>query len=500
MRRRRWRSAWWLVVLAWLAALAPGLLLTRTVHATESPFDEIRAKAKKGSVKKKRKTRKRRKRPPPPKPPIDEVPPPTDAPEPTPEPDTVTESEYEEESEAQGPLRLELQGFVMSRYLAAREDSDAGLYGIMPSSSARRAFFEANLQPRVKALDERLALMADASLYIATRAPKALVLVNEAYVDWRVAQAVRLLAGRRRLVWGSGLAANPTDLLSPPKNPMDVDQQRMGAFLLPMVDVTLGPVTFSALASPPTTTNRHAVPDHLAFDESLVAARLYALILDIDTNLIYYHDFGRDLDHVGFSVSYILGDMYELHAEGLAHVQESTPLMLAPMAICGSGPPEDQRRATGALLAGGRVLWSDQSILGAEYLYSGDGLGRGAFDTLRDQLPCIRTMLQLFPQPAANPIGHPLDPAVWMLRRHYLILVYQQPHLTARLFEDLAVGAALTLGLEDFSSMLMLSAGYRLTDGASVAVRLLRFGGPKDSEFSLSPTGLAATIDLNVLY
>lgn len=56
-------------------------------------------------------------------------------------------------------------------------------------------------------------------------------MLSEAYLDAPLQDGFRLLLGKKRIVWGAGLAFNPTDVLNPPKDPTDPTFQRAGAWL-----------------------------------------------------------------------------------------------------------------------------------------------------------------------------------------------------------------------------------------------------------------------------
>src|SRR3712207_1800794 len=50
--------------------------------------------------------------------------------------------------------------------------------------------------------------------------------VSELFASWEAAPHLNLTLGKKRVVWGSGMAVNPTDLLNPPKDPTDPAGQR----------------------------------------------------------------------------------------------------------------------------------------------------------------------------------------------------------------------------------------------------------------------------------
>src|SRR5262249_40017817 len=68
-------------------------------------------------------------------------------------------------------------------------------------------------------------------------------------LSWSPHPNLTILFGRRRIVWGAAMANNPTDLLTPPRDPSDPNLQRAGAYVL-RIEVPTERVTFSFLASP----------------------------------------------------------------------------------------------------------------------------------------------------------------------------------------------------------------------------------------------------------
>lgn len=413
------------------------------------------------------------------------------------------ETEPIEGGDKKGAFKPTFQGFFLSRSLVTSTNTGAGLYGILPTLAAPRSFVEANLQPRLKSSDERFNLSADLTLYGATQAPERLALINEAYVEARLFGPVRVLVGRERLTWGSGIAVNPTDLLNPLKNPLDVEQQRTGAFLLPLVDVNLGWLTLSALVSPHLATNDWALPTEFRFQRGLVAGRVYTLLFETDLNFIYYHDLDFQRNYVGLSFSRFLGERLEVHGEALARTGSPDPFPLPPVPGCGPAPQSAATSFTGSAVGGGRIHLPNQTFGFLEYYYNGNGLDSNAFGQLPGALACLRASFEALGLPGAptpNPVGDPIDPPVLLLRRHYVIMGYQQPHLTPDLFEDISIGLSLIVGLEDGSALPLFLTAYNFNDRASVGVRAGFWLGPNASEFNLSPTRFVAMGDLQVSF
>jgi hypothetical protein len=396
-------------------------------------------------------------------------------------------------------VRFSFHGYVLSRATAALLDDDAAFAGIYPTQSSPRAYVEVDLQPSLSVLGSRLHLYSDLTLYIASAEPKYLFLPNELYVESRVVGPLYLLAGRRRVVWGSGLAANPTDLINPVKNPLDVEQQRAGAFLFPLVEVVTKWITLSALVAPSSTFNRYGLPTGLDFTQPLVAARLYFLVKGTDVNLMYFYDHARRRHQGGLSLARYFVDKVEVHAEALAHqgASDLPPVPIVP--ACGEIAPAFGK-ASGSVIAGGRLDLADQTFLSAEYYFRGDGFDHTGYDQYRTASPCTRAALAALPSEPGPQPGHPIDPVFFLLRQHYLALTFVRPHLTAERLEKIALSASAIWSLEDLSLVLQARVAYKIFDQGTLGLLGATWVGPRMSEFWSTPTRAVAQVDLKMTF
>ena len=237
---------------------------------------------------------------------------------------------------------------------------------------------EANAQIKVVP-NERLTVFADASLFWQHAwfihggdrdqpEYRPTVVLSEAYLDAPVLDGFRVLVGKKRIVWGSGLAFNPTDVLNPPKDPTDPSFQRAGAYLaevewgfekVALSIVTAGKVTRQYAGLPaglvwyPKRQTAESVRGWVADDRDdeahfAVSARLYLLIADTDVNVTYaftnlYNDAFRNSSRGGLSLSRVFGAL-ELHGEaslysGSARVESNAGCVDAPMACAATGEP-----------------------------------------------------------------------------------------------------------------------------------------------------------------
>jgi hypothetical protein len=355
-------------------------------------------------------------------------------------------------------------------------------------------------------------------------------ILSEAYVSYSPIPNLNLLVGKKRVVWGAGLAFNPTDLLNPPKDPTDPNLQRAGAYLA-RVEMPFDFTTLTFLAAPkviyqdnglpyqflvyPNYASATVTPDpHDNQAHYLLAARWYMLLLNSDLNLMYffsnaYADNFHNKSRLGLSFSRYFFTDYELHVEAL--MQEGTnrqyvnPACIAQGIASGvqcyaAGTPlygafnQDDGRFYARVLVGSRRVFVDESQLSIEYLYVGDGLTPGQFKNyatglaLAQQAPISITTTNTNTGGLINRFT--LDP----LRRHYLFLNYSKP----KIFDDWTVGAVVIAGLEDLSGLVAPSVTWNTFEWLNlqitgfIPVKTTALGadignGKKVSEYSLVP-------------
>jgi hypothetical protein len=262
------------------------------------------------------------------------------------------------------------------------------------------------------------------------------VVVNELYVASEQNEHLHLTLGKKRVVWGPGMAWNPMDFLNPPKDPSNPTAQRAGAWLgrmeMPYDNFTLSFVgaaqvlrqysglptalvynpdfpTAEQAAAGQTTVNSDHQPHFAA------AIRAYALVADTDVNVVYgytneFNDAFQHKNRVGFSLSHAFGP-WEFHTENLLQtgysriwpnadcagsavafvgcVRAGTPL--APRSLL------DSNAFTPKALLGARYQFEDNAIFSAEYFFNGEGLDAAGYANY------VRLLSHGIPFAAANP-------------------------------------------------------------------------------------------------
>lgn len=174
---------------------------------------------------------------------------------------------------------------------------------------------------------------ADTSQNIAADNPEYRLSLNELYVNGNFRDDIQFTAGKKRILWGTGFAANPTDLLNPAKNPLDPTNERRGAWVV-QAERIQEHNTIAFFVAPGIEESKHTLPEQVIFykDSSgkrnshyLLGWRYYTLLGGADINLMlfnserYQDDMARALK-TGASWSQILtavSKQLEGHAEFL---------------------------------------------------------------------------------------------------------------------------------------------------------------------------------------
>lgn len=433
------------------------------------------------------------------------------------------------ESEVPRPLlESSVNGYLDSRTSVAKVRTD----GLLPADDVPAAInlTEVNIQLKLRWGDRAFALV-DASFFYQKAwaypggphdvpAYRPLSVISEAYASYNFSDHLNLTLGKKRIVWGPGQAFNPTDLLNPPKDPTDPTLQRAGAWLA-RVEAPFERFTASFVAAAAALRTYGGVPTSLAycpgyptaeggragindFDDQphyALASRLYALVADSDVGLYYvftnrYNDAFENKSRLGASVSRLVGKALEVHAEAL--VQRGT---LRPFKTLGDD-------LVGKTLVGGRYTFGDDSLLGLEYHFNGDGYTPAEFDSALKMVAAVagaglRPSLPAASSDAGSPQKFVFDP----FRRHYLFLTYLKPHIR----DDFTVQATVIMNLQDFTGQLAPLIAWSVREWASLTVaafvpvpglasREVEVGDRHYGEFSLSPIGWRILASVRLFY
>ena len=358
-----------------------------------------------------------------------------------------------------------------------------------------------------------------------------LAVIAELYAILNIGERLNATVGKKRVLWGPGLAWNPADLLNPPKDPTDPTLQRAGPWLA-RLELPLDNWTFTLAAAAKTTQQFAGVPTGLwVYPDNAVAkaddaghyaiaARVYRLIAETDVNFMafwtnLYNDPFQDKLRLATSASHVFGNALEVHVEVLGqqgssrlYVDANCAVDLASAAACfGSGKsPVGNFRVHDTdirvkALAGLRYQFGENAAISAEYLYNAEGANQAEFGALVQGMALAKQATSLgaqvpfsFGPGAANDAGTPQKFAFEPLRRHYLFLTYLHPQLN----DDFTINAVVLLGLEDLSGQFVPQITWsarewvNLTLGAFYAIPGLagqgaQVGAAQWTEASLQP-------------
>ena len=368
------------------------------------------------------------------------------------------------------------------------------------------------------------------------------VVPSELYATYTPKPWLNLLLGKKRIIWGSGFAFNPTDLINPPKDPTDPNFQRAGQWVA-RVELPFEKFTISTLFAPQVLYQSSGIPYALmkypdytaaggaaAPDASyhyLVAARLYLLLFDSDINFFYffsnkYNNAVENASRIGGSFSRYFFTDYELHVEALLQIGTGR---LYPNHLCATGNICNLQTALAPIrandgsvyprvLIGGRTQFRDESTLSVEYYYQADGYSDLEFENIirllaKAQMANISTAGPTGMGSTAGgtsgalPQRFTFDP----LRRHYLIVSYTKPKIR----DDFSVGATLIAGLTDLSGTFSPTVSWNAREWLTlslygfVPIRGIPVGqvtvnGNNYSEYSLFPVDFRVLFEARAYY
>lgn len=366
------------------------------------------------------------------------------------------------------------------------------------------------------------------------------VVPSELYVNFSPKPWLNFLIGKKRIIWGSGFAFNPTDLINPLKDPTDPNFQRSGQWVA-RIELPFEKFTITTLFAPQVLYQTSGIPyavmkypDYPTADgvkppddsfHYLVAARLYMLLFSTDINLFYffsnkYNDAFENASRFGGSFSRYFFTDYELHVEALFQIGSSK---LYPDHLCAVSNVCNIQTALATtklhngsvyprLLVGGRTQFRDESTLSAEYYYQSDGYSDQEFEdylrllTKAQQANLASMGMNTMPAGGASgalPNRFTFDP----LRRHYLILSYTKPKIR----DDFAISAVLIAGLSDLSGTFSPSVSWNAQEWLTLSlygfipirgipVGQASFDGNSYSEYSLLPIDFRFLFEVRAFY
>jgi hypothetical protein len=365
---------------------------------------------------------------------------------------------------------------VRARFQTGMHDDAApAVYG----APARTGLLEGNERFRLQDEENRFALAGDASAYLSTADRTYQLVPNELFADLAPLEGAGLNLGRRKLVYGSGFAYNPTDWLNVAKDPLNPQEQKVGAYLA-LAEFHRGNYGLTAIYAPRVTENLHRLPTDVDYATYTGLVRAYALVAEGDLNV--QGGVVNDKPRAGLSYGRFF-DLVEAHVEASVRQGSDTPRLdprmpglLQRFAAMGTAataspllrgvtvapfvyPDAESDRWFPQVLAGTRYTTEDNDMLALEYLWNGEGLDSNSWDARIDFLRRVPAAFAGLLSGASA-----ADPSkkfnVRMLRRNYVFASWSRPKLSTAspLLEDLGVQVALTANVDRAPSMLPYAA------------------------------------------
>ena len=291
--------------------------------------------------------------------------------------------------------------------------------------------------------------------------------VAELYAAYQANDSFTVTAGKKRIVWGPGFSANPTDLLNPHKDPVDPSAERTGAWVIAAEHIGSA-VTVTTVISPQVSEDVRGIWSRAAKDRYLGALRLYTLLSDTDLNLVIFHtkrfkDELANRPRLGASASKFVTNALELHTEMLM--------------TQGRALEPDSPRVFPQILCGTRYAFANESEATAEYLYLADGLTDDEFGAILARKAGLGTF------GALSPTGQII---AGRLRRNYLTLSHQR----YKVIEDVFLGATVSFNADDGSAVGQASAQWQWRDDLHFSLGAFR-------PFEWAARDLPSEADLN---
>lgn len=356
------------------------------------------------------------------------------------------------------------------------------------------------------------------------------MLINEAYLDFKLPDWGSLTLGKRRVFYGSAFTWSPMDVINPPRNPLEPTLMREGSYSASMDFTHFSDFTLSLLYKPKVTEGERGIPESFNFEKNLAVARLYTNQLETDINLVGYLNQGRP--YLGLSLSRYF-DVIEVHVESL--FQRGRPTWLVTPVDLSNDPygqykppftlgqsELDNGRFYGDVLIGATYTMDDSSFLFAEYMHHSAGYNgtefthyRNATLYMEEELPGLLNTLAAASSSVPEEDFADIEEA-WTgllstapylyqesnVRKNYLGLTFMK----SKMFELIEPKMSVILNLDDLSGTLYPSMDFVLSreSGGRGTVKLLAgamiFFGGRDSQVTMFPNKFTANLRMTALF
>ncbi len=267
--------------------------------------------------------------------------------------------------------------------------------------------------------------------------------INEVYWNQNVTDAFQVTAGKKRVVWGSGITVNPGDVINPPKDPNNPNNVREGAWLS-QLEWTGNNFAATVIAVPEVENDAQGIPlkmlnftkqsENTSQQHLLTAAKMYALLLETDIigAVFLSNRYASDKNNstkLMASASHVFSNTLETHGEILWYQLEQ----------------QNDSNTQSRFVLGLRYMKWDDVTLSGEWYHQGNGMSRNDFRHVIQLANYSSPQLENSTSPALNSLKN-----AQFISQNYLI-----------------AGVNLTkVGSDDFS--INVSTKNSLMDGSGV--------------------------------
>lgn len=290
---------------------------------------------------------------------------------------------------------------------------------------------------------------------------------DEGYIDLNFNNHLLLRVGKQRIVWGTGMAWNPSDILNPVKDPLDPLEQKQGALSL-NADIPLGDgweimqnPSFTAVFVP-----KVSGADVLDTNCAQIALKIYFLMGSFDINFI--SSFIETKKPIwGLALAGVLFDELELHGEAVFQNGTERHYVNDALEIIQKNVRDES--VYSKWLIGSRYTLPENIVLLVEYLHLDEGYNNAEMHIYLNFVNNNGYISDLLPQ--IN------------LRKNYLFATITKSDL----WDAFNISLRKLMNIDDYSLFLSVRFEYTGIENTRIAIEPCLLSGSHESEFGNMP-------------
>jgi hypothetical protein len=317
--------------------------------------------------------------------------------------------------------------------------------------------------------------------------------LNELYGSFDLIDHVSLLVGQKRLIWGPGYSANPTDLLNPPKDALNPIGSVKGT---PLAEISYAwdSNLLALIVATDLKERKNGVPESIYRyddkDHSMVVLRGYTLFAatDIHGSVYFphnYHNLKND-PQFGLALTRIFADVWETHLEARFEPEVNAVI-------------------------GAHYQFENDALLSFEYLLNQKGLSEKQFQKIIDFIYAPKVFSRSTPsgvQTNQPSVSTQEARSSSFSMKNYGLLAFQGYKIT----DDILLNYTMVTNLQDSSSMASPSVSWtpeqwvNLSLSSTFYFRLLSHkgalkpDGKRLSEFEMIPYTSLIALNIKAFY